>query len=928
MRFSARLLMATALVCSAPALAGDEVLYGPAPEWVVPAEIGPALAADSPLVMLDKQVRLEDGEVLAFSDVAFRIDSPAELTSLGTIKLGWLPDKGDLQVHRLEILRDGATIDLLAQGARYDVLRRERQLEQRSLDGSLTATLAVPGLKVGDVLRYSQTITKRDQAMEGEVQQLDGLLSLPTEVGFGRILVSWPEGEAMTWKAGPDVAIAEPEVRDGYRVLNVALPLPKRPDQPEDAPARFNMPPLLQVGSFADWAEVSDTMAPHFATERTIRPGSPLSGQVARIERQTREPLARAALALQLVQDEVSYLLNGMNGGNYIPQAPELTWERRFGDCKAKSLLLLALLREMDIDAEAVLVRSSQGDVVAEMLPLPAAFDHVIVRASIGGKDYWLDGTQGGTRLDTIDEVPSFHYALPLRPGGSDLVRVEQRWPATLDRTLRVTYDYTAGIDMPAVFEAEIEARGVIGAGIRANASETDPVRRLDYVSETLTPLIGESFLYDAQVSYDEAAGVARIKASGLVYSPWEFERDRGKLALSLASSGFEFNPDRARAAWRTIPYAVGGPLGLRDEVTVLLPDDGTSFELTGRGNVEDEVAGVRIARTASLADNRLVLTDTAVRIPREIPVAAIAGEKVKAARLRSGDPMLRTSAGAVRYWGHPVEGNEDRLARLEQAYAALIAVAPDEAWRWSLRGSIRQFYPDTEGALADYAKAIELEPTAQLYADRATLLQNVGRIEPAIEDATIAYELDPTLANATLLANLQAEQGEFDRALASLEDLDLSGEDRLTLIQTKATLLGEAGRLEEGWALLEEALAERPGDADLLDAQCWFMGSWSYALDQALETCTQAVRTSDFATSPLDSRALVQYRLRQSEAALDDLRAALTSEPGYGTSLYLRGVIRLEQGDEQGGNDIAHALRVWGAVGRLFSRLGIEPAK
>ena len=924
MRRIAAAVCGVTAVWTAPAHAGEDVLYRAAPDWVSPAELDTAATPDTPLLRADKQVRLENGTVAAYSDVAYRIDSPEALTELGTLKMSWMPDKGDLAIHRLEIVRGEETIDLLARDVRYEVLRRERLLEQRSLDGSLTATVAVPGLKVGDVLRFSQTISMRDQALGGEVQHVDGLIADPVPVGFARAIYSWPEGDEVQWKAGPDVAPPEPETRDGYKVLTIALPLPERPEVPKDAPARFTMPQLMQIGSFASWAELSRTMAAHYATEGAIAPGGPIAAEIARIERRTRDPLGRAALALQLVQDQVSYLLHGMNGGNYIPQAPELTWERRYGDCKAKSLLLLAMLREMGIDAEAVVVRSSQGDMVAEMLPLPAAFDHVVVRANIGGKDYWLDGTSAGTRLDTIDEVPDVRYGLPLRAEGADLLAIAQRRPSMLDRTVRVTYDYRAGIDMPAVYQADVEVRGVMGAGIRAFASETDRQKLLDATGEYLKPLVGDGFVYDANVTYDEAAGVARVEASGLLYSPWEFERDRGKLALVLTSTGLEFAPDRARAAWRSIPYNLEGPLGLRDEITVLLPDDAGTFELTGRSTVEEEVAGISVSRTARLEGNRLVLTDQTVRMPGEIAPSAIAGEKAKAARLRSGDPVLRASGGFRRYWQHA--DDEARLAELEKAYAALIAIAPEEAWRWSLRGSIREYYPDEEGALADYTRAIELEPTGARYADRATLLRNMGRIEEAIEDAVVAYELDPTLDNATQLANLQGERHEFNEALAVLDDIDLSGDDRIELMKTRASLLGEAGRLEEGWTLLEEALAERPGDADLLDAQCWYMGNWSYALDRALETCNQAVRQSDYGASPLDSRALVQYRLRESEAALDDLRAALASDPGYGTSLYLRGVIRLEQGDRGGNDDIAQALRVWGGVGRLFERFGIKP--
>lgn len=106
------------------------------------------------------------------------------------------------------------------------------------------------------------------------------------------------------------------------------------------------------------------------------------------------------------MQDKISYLANGMAGGNYLPQSPQETWDYRYGDCKAKTYLLLAMLRDLGIDGEAALVRSNGGDAVAELLPMASSFDHVIVRARIAGRNYWLDGTSAGTRLANVDEVP------------------------------------------------------------------------------------------------------------------------------------------------------------------------------------------------------------------------------------------------------------------------------------------------------------------------------------------------------------------------------------------------------------------------------------------------------------------------------------------------------------------------------------------
>ena len=710
-------IVATAvLLSSTAARAGDEVIYEPAPQWVAAADLKAAVAKGEPLVLFDRQVRMEDGTVTSYSDVAYKIETPESLTQLGTLKSDWQPDKGDLIVHRLEILRGDEVIDVLAKGAKFTVLRREADLEKRSLDGSLTATLAVPGLRVGDILRVSESTTLHDQALDDAMQFSQGLYADPFKVGFGRTSVSWPSDEKIAFAATRGFDLPDPVERDGYRTVTVNLPIAKLDEVPEDAPDRFKQGTLLQATSFTGWADVSRKMAPHFVTEGLIAKGGPIAQEVAAIEAKAKTPKARMALALQVVQDRIGYLANGMDGGNYLPQAPAQTWEMRYGDCKAKSLLLLSMLREMDIAAQAVLVRSQAGDWVADLLPMPGGFDHMIVRATLDGEDYWLDGTSGGTRLDVIGEVPDFAYALPLTVGGADLVPLQQRWQTVPDRTIRVTYDQSAGIDYAILYDAEIETSGILAARVRPKATETDRKKTLEYIESYVKDAIGDGIVYDGDIAYDEARGIAVIHAKGLLSSPWEFERGRGRRGFETPSSDFTFKPDRARPQWREIPYAVGGPVRYREEVTVVLPDGGKGYELTGRDVTGEMVAGTRITRSATLDGPRLTLTDDAAKLPVEIAASDLAAEKVKAARLNSGDFKLRAPDDAMRYWDRDPAAAQAAVAGLEKAYAQFIAIDPKEAWRYSTRGSLRHYQLDYRGQIADLTKAIELEPTADRY--------------------------------------------------------------------------------------------------------------------------------------------------------------------------------------------------------------------
>ncbi len=231
MKYHSVLLGSAALLCGAPAIAGEEVLYQPAPDWVAPVEL-PQLRRGPPIVLYDDQRRIEEGRLVSYIDRAIRVDNPQTLTLLGTLQASWLPDKGDLIVHRVSILRGDEVIDVLAGGARLEVLRRERQLEQRMIDGARTATLAVPGLRVGDVLRVSYSVTLSDQALDKEVQDTIGLPAEPFSAGFARVRLSWPADSDVRWQASKGVDLPEPVTQGGFATIEVPLPLPEREDVP------------------------------------------------------------------------------------------------------------------------------------------------------------------------------------------------------------------------------------------------------------------------------------------------------------------------------------------------------------------------------------------------------------------------------------------------------------------------------------------------------------------------------------------------------------------------------------------------------------------------------------------------------------------------------------------------------------------------
>jgi len=920
-----------AVALAAPAYAGDSVLYGEAESWVDIADLPPASEDQGmPLRLADTQTRMADGVVSTYVDLAFALDSSEMRDAVSTISLGWMPDKGDLTVHRVELLRDGETIDLLAGDDRFEVLRREARLEQRILDGQLTATMTVAGAKIGDVLRYSFTTTTDEQILDDDMEYLNGVIAKPAPLVKGRMIVSWPVGEDVRWATTRVDAPVEESTRDGYKYVTITLPAAEPKTVPGDAPPRFRLPSAIRATTFDSYNQISSDIAPYFSTEGTIEPGSTLASKVAEIAARTDNPLERAALATQFVQDEISYLMNGLDGGNYIPQSPAETWEVRTGDCKAKSMLLLAMLRELGVTAEAVLVNSQTGDSLPELLPALGNFDHMIVRADIGGEIYWLDGTNGGLRLANIGEVPRFRYALPVREGGAGLQEMAMRPQTEPDDDIRLTIDQSAGIDLPAIYEIEWRVSGAAARSYQAVALLEDTDLRNQRIEGTIGNLLGQNRPTSVDVTYDEASGIAVLTGRGLINSPWAWENGRMELEVPYqVLSSFSFDSSRDRADIADMPVSVSGPLYYKRHIAWRLPDDDGTFRVMGGAPVDTVIGGTQMVASQTLDDDRFELDELVRSLAWEVPADEVPQIRRDVLRMKRGLPRLIAPRDAHMVWDDrkdiadltaPIASMYDKILAREDDPEKLVELHRD-------RGYFRYRTADFEGALEDYAAALEGDPSANSYSTRAWVRLQLGDDEGALSDMEAAADIDPEygLSSGRLLA--LALLGRGGEAVPLADEYAVFEEDATAQAQERAYALGQAGQIDEGRAVLEEELEFSPGDADLLNASCWYDAIWDRVGEETIDRCTRAVEGMESSEAALDSRALALFRLGRSEEALRDLDRVLSRAPDMVGSRYLRGVIRAQTGDAEGAReDIEIAQWVSPVTPRQYALWGLKP--
>jgi hypothetical protein len=548
----------------------DEVRTGPIPSWAYVSDLLPVPedARGSTFVRRQNvETHLDKTGQYTFLAEQVRLLDPNAL-KLGNLTLSWNPAAGSPVVHAVRVHRDGTVRDVLA-STKFEVMRRENQLEQAMLDGVMTAVLRVPDLRVGDDLEFIVSLPSHDPTL---VTDNYGLLYLGPTPPAGRysLRVSWEKGQEPFVKATPDFAAL---LKKDENSVSLSIDNPPIINPPKDAPPRFAWSRVMEFSDFSGWKAVSSRMAPIFLKAQALPPGSSVKEEAARIASAYSNPKDRAAAALKLVQQQVRYVYVGLNGGNLSPASADETWQRRYGDCKGKTVLLLALLAELGIPAEAVLANNAgTDDGLNERLPTIAGFDHVLVRARIDGTTFWLDGTMPHVIPMSAEPVLPYRWVLPLPSEGADIERVQ--WKPASRPSLTTLYEIDAreGFTGPSPIKMTVIARGPGAIATYSQFSsltegQIDNAFRQEFeASEDWSQVDKVSWRFDVK----EQASIVEITGKG----PLEWEGyGKGSKELALPGGGFIPPTKRLRNAGQSaaVPYAIDDEFDCR-VTTVRLP--------------------------------------------------------------------------------------------------------------------------------------------------------------------------------------------------------------------------------------------------------------------------------------------------------------------------------------------------------------------
>lgn len=603
------------------AFAGDDrVKTGPELAWVTRSELMDVPADADGLMFVrrqDAQVHLDEQGAAEYSGYRIRLLHPNAL-HLGNISLRWNPASGAPTVHTIKVHRGDKAIDVL-KSSTFEVLRREDQLEAAKLDGNLTAVLRVPDLRVGDELEVAMTRRSDDPTLAGMSAGFLMIAPSPPRGRYG-LSLTWDRGQEPAIKAARDLAAL---VEERKHAVVVRLDNPAMLTPPKEAPPRYYWQRIVEYTEFRDWQAISKHFAPLFAKAAELGERSALKTEANRIAAEHARPLDRAGAALKLVQRDVRYVYVGLNGGNLTPAGAEETWQRRYGDCKGKTTLLLALLSELGIHAEAVLVSNGgTDDGLDERLPNPGMFDHVLVRVSIDGKTYWLDGTFPPVVRPSSQPMLPYRWVLPLSEQGRPIERIAWQPAVSPNEITLYEIDARNGFDQPARISTTIIARGLQGLKEHVQFSAV-PAEQLTTVFRQ--QLVGNAWwqtIDQVLWRYDERAQASILTIAGTGKPEWDDDGD-GARSLALPGGGFSPPDRRVRTAGEdpTLPF-YNQPDFDCHVTTVRLPKSTEMSRWSFKPGYDTVMFGRNYYRAVDLRDGAIRMIRGSRIVEQEIDVA------------------------------------------------------------------------------------------------------------------------------------------------------------------------------------------------------------------------------------------------------------------------------------------------------------------
>jgi len=493
----------------------------------------PDSAGNDPLEALRRTVvwRVEpDGKEHSYQHVALRV-----LTEGGARLLDVYPvyaDSGSrLHVHGVRVVRpDGTTENAPAPRGTRDGTRR----------------FDLPPLRPGDMVDVEYRVDQLQTDVFGEAfdlrhgfypDRIDGLA--PTRLS--ELVVLTPPGVelAIGERHTEGLERSVETAADGTTIRRWVARDLVRPPLESAMPQPVELLPLVDISTFRDWDQFADWWWHFIEKEFATTPA--MSAKVVELTAGKASEMEKIEAIARFVGQEIRYNAWAFGTHGYEPYSAPTIFERRFGDCKDKSILLRQLLAEIGVEAVPVLLRAESPRTLEPLdVAMVGHFNHCIayLPEAEGRPALYLDATADLNPLEYLREDDQGARVLHVGPEGGSVQSIPYA-PAEAN-TLRRAYDVRLAADGDGVVSLTDTSNGSFGVRLRQRFGGED-----DDPGESLTRWLSSKFgglqVLDLQTSDLHDIGTpARLDARFEAVDLWASQGGLQALPVTFEQLGLE----------------------------------------------------------------------------------------------------------------------------------------------------------------------------------------------------------------------------------------------------------------------------------------------------------------------------------------------------------------------------------------------------
>jgi transglutaminase-like putative cysteine protease/Flp pilus assembly protein TadD len=381
---------------------------------------------------------------------------------------------------------------------------------------SLRAPL--PAIAIGSVVEEEETIIETKPIFEaGVVGKFYLGRSVPVQ--STRLVLDAPSSLPLQYivKLAPEMQPERKEQNGRVRITFDHGPIAAQEsvdvnlmNLPSDVPGY----PSVTFSTGRSWAAVASTYERVVAEQVATSDVTPIVNKLVAGKKSREE---KATALLQYVDREVRYTGVEFDDAAIVPRPPSETLKRKYGDCKDKATLLLAMFGAAGIPAHVALLNAGTREDVSSDQPGMGLFDHAIVYAP-GEPDYWIDVTNEYARLGQLPTSDQGRLALIARSSTVGLVRTPETGSG--ENLVVEKREFYLAEDGPARILETTEPHGALESTYRSMYQDTDNKDRKkdltdyvksQYLAERLDK-IERSDPVDISKQFSLTLGVARGK--------------------------------------------------------------------------------------------------------------------------------------------------------------------------------------------------------------------------------------------------------------------------------------------------------------------------------------------------------------------------------------------------------------------------------